>query len=306
MFASLRSKLDKVVSGFSSAVLDKEVSEEDLADQLWQLQMALLENDVALEVAERVCDEVRGSLVGSRIRRGAIVDSVQRALVDVVTESLDRPLDFISETGKKQPFIVLFVGINGTGKTTSIAKVGRLLLDNGKSVVFAAADTFRAAALEQLETHGRNLGIRVIKHDYGADAAAVCFDAVRHAEAKGIDVVLVDTAGRIQTNVNLMDELEKIIRVNHPDFVMFVGDALTGNDAVEQAKTFKEKVGIDGIVLTKVDADAKGGSSLSISYVTRSPIVFIGTGQEYEDLESFDPQWFIEQITSTTQDEEEE
>jgi fused signal recognition particle receptor len=190
----------------------------------------------------------------------------------------------------------MFVGINGTGKTTTIAKVTKLLLDQNYSVVLASGDTYRAGAIEQLEEHGRRLGVRVIKHKYGSDAAAVGFDAVQHAQAQGIDVVLIDTAGRMQTNRNLMDELRKVKRVVQPSLTIMILDSLIGNDATEQALTFNEAVGFDAAVLTKVDADAKGGSSLSVSYLTGKPVLFVGVGQEYDDLEYFDAAWFAEKL----------
>ncbi|MCK4400465.1 signal recognition particle-docking protein FtsY, partial [Candidatus Bathyarchaeota archaeon] len=198
------------------------------------------------------------------------------------------------------PFVVMFVGINGTGKTTTIAKMSRLLMDEGFTVVLASADTYRAGAIEQLEEHGRRLGVRVIRHRYGSDAAAVGFDAVEHAKAQGVDVVLIDTAGRMQTNRNLMDELQKMKRVVQPDLTIMILDSLIGNDATEQAMTFNEQVGFDAAVLTKVDADARGGSSLSVSYLTGKPVIYVGVGQEYKDLQPFDVEWFAERLLENT------
>jgi fused signal recognition particle receptor len=226
--------------------------------------------------------------------------------MEVLKESIesamdtDGHLDFLRLVAEKKaqgaPYVILFVGINGTGKTTTIAKVTKLLQDNGHSVVLASGDTYRAGAIEQLEEHARRLGVRVIKHRYGSDAAAVSFDAVQHARAQGIDAVLIDTAGRMHTNRNLMDELEKIKRVVQPDLTVMVLDSLIGNDAIDQAETFNRHIGFDAAILTKVDADAKGGSSLSISYVTGKPVIYVGVGQEYGDLERFDARWFAEKI----------
>ena len=226
--------------------------------------------------------------------------------MEVLKESIesamdtDGHLDFLRLVAEKKaqgaPYVILFVGINGTGKTTTIAKVTKLLQDNGHSVVLASGDTYRAGAIEQLEEHARRLGVRVIKHRYGSDAAAVSFDAVQHARAQGIDAVLIDTAGRMQTNRNLMDELEKIKRVVQPDLTVMVLDSLIGNDAIDQAETFNRHIGFDAAILTKVDADAKGGSSLSISYVTGKPVIYVGVGQEYGDLERFDARWFAGKI----------
>jgi len=186
--------------------------------------------------------------------------------------------------------------VNGSGKTLSIAKIATLLKKQGMSSVMAAGDTFRAGAIEQLGIHADRVGVKLIKHGPGADPAAVAYDAIEHAKAKHKDVVLLDTAGRMQTNVNLMDEMAKIKRVAKPDLILFVGDALAGNDAVDQAKRFNEIVGIDGVILTKVDTDAKGGSALSVAYTIGKPLLFVGIGQEYEDQIPFDVQWMMDNI----------
>ena len=192
----------------------------------------------------------------------------------------------------------MFIGVNGSGKTLAIGKIAAMLKKQGCSSVMAAGDTFRAGAIEQLSIHADNVGVKIVKHGPGADPAAVAFDAIEHAKAKHKDVVLLDTAGRMQTNVNLMDEMTKIKRVAKPDLIIFVGDALSGNDAVEQAKRFNEAVGIDGVILTKVDTDAKGGSALSVAYTIGKPLLFIGVGQGYEDQIPFEPEWMIENIFS--------
>ena len=192
----------------------------------------------------------------------------------------------------------MLVGVNGTGKTTTLAKIGHLLKNNGYSVVIAAADTYRAGSIEQLQKHADNLGIRVIKQNYGSDAAAVAFDAVAHAKAKHTDVVLIDTAGRMQSNKNLINEMKKIARVAEPDLKIFIGDALAGNDVLSQAKEFHEAIEIDGAILTKVDADPSGGAALSITYVTGRPIIYIGTGQTYADLKKFEPEWFARRLVA--------
>jgi fused signal recognition particle receptor len=224
-----------------------------------------------------------------------IFDSLKES---VETLFINNDFDIISEIKKKKskPYIVSFIGVNGSGKTTSMAKIANLLLKNNLSVVFAASDTFRAAAIQQLEEHANKLGIKMIKHDYESDPAAVAFDAIKHAEAKGIDVVLIDTAGRLHSNDNLMNELKKLIRVNKPDLKIFVGESITGNDCVEQAKLFNETVGIDAIVLAKADVDEKGGAAISVSFVTKKPIIFLGTGQTYDDLTKFDSRVIIKNI----------
>ena len=240
----------------------------------------------------------RAELGGKRVPRGVDFDSAIDAILrNSIRNILSKPLDLMGFVDKAQkPVVIMFVGVNGTGKTTVIAKLAHLLLERGRTVVMAASDTFRAGAIEQLEKHSENLVVKLVKHKAGSDPAAVAFDAVEHAKAKHRDVVLIDTAGRMQTNVNLMDEMKKIKRVAKPNMVVFVGDSLAGNDAVDQAKKFDEAVGIDASVLTKLDADSKGGAALSIAFVTKKPIIYVGTGQGYGDLTPFDPKWMVERI----------
>ncbi len=303
MFEKLRQGLKGIVNRINSAGL----TEKDLDPILWDLQLQLIGNDVSVEVAEKVCRELKERLLGEDAPRFGdksklIHDSLKASLESVMNGSgrVDL-LKLVSEAkARGEPFVVMFVGINGTGKTTTIAKMSRLLMDKGFTVVLASADTYRAGAIEQLEEHGRRLGVRVIRHRYGSDAAAVGFDAVEHAKAQGVDVVLIDTAGRMQTNRNLMDELQKMKRVVQPDLTIMILDSLIGNDATEQAMTFNEQVGFDAAVLTKVDADAKGGSSLSVSYLTGKPVIYVGVGQEYKDLQPFDVEWFAERLLENT------
>ena len=264
--------------------------------------MALLEGDVAMDVAEQIIKSVKEDLVGRKIkRRNDVSDFTKEALKKAIENILDikgKDITFMIEEAKKtgEPLKIMFVGINGTGKTTTIAKISTYYMEKGYTPVIAASDTFRAGAIEQITHHADKLGIKIIKHKKGADPAAVAYDAVEHAKAKGKELVLVDTAGRMQTNVNLMDEMKKIKRVIKPDLIIYVGDALTGNDSVEQAQKFNDAVGIDGIILTKADADAKGGAALSIGYVIQKPILFLGTGQSYSDIMEFKPEWMVEQI----------
>jgi len=226
---------------------------------------------------------------------GEVIEEILRKAISHVLESSEVDFESIINMDKK-PIVIMFVGVNGSGKTLSIAKMATLLKKIGKSCVMAAGDTFRAGAIEQLGIHAEKVGVKIVKHDFGADPAAVAFDAIDHAKAKYKDIVLLDTAGRMQTNINLMDEMAKIKRVAKPDLILFVGDALSGNDAVEQAKRFNEVVGIDGVILTKVDTDAKGGSALSVAYTIGKPLLFIGVGQGYEDQIPFDPKWMIDNI----------
>lgn len=277
-------------------IVRKELSSGDVEDVLWDLQVGLLESDVAVPVADHVIQRVKAGLVGRKLGLREdpkkVADEVLRdAILDVLkTEKEVNMIKIIdAKRAKGEPAVIVLVGINGTGKTTTIAKMARYLMGHGYKVVLAAADTFRAAGIEQLEIHAERVGVDIIKQRRGSDAAAVAYDAITHSKARGIDVVLVDTAGRMQTEVNLMDEMKKIVRVAKPDMIIFVGDALTGNDAVEQAKTFDQAVGITGSILCKMDADSRGGAALSITHVTGKPILFLGTGQSYDDLVEFKP-----------------
>lgn len=299
MFDKLRGALDSAVT----KAVTKELNEKNLTEAVWQLQLVLIQNDVAMEAAEYISDLTKKKLLGTRAGRLENVAKVFRtAIYESILEVLTpkNPLDPIQFASEKKhqgdSTAILFVGVNGTGKTTTLAKVANLYKKNGFSIVIAASDTFRAGSIEQLELHAQRLGIRVIKQDYGSDAAAVAYDAVAHAKARHIDVVLIDTAGRMQSNKNLLAEMQKIARVAEPDLKLFVGDALTGNDALSQAKEFNEAIAIDGSILTKIDADPSGGAALSITHITGKPIVYVGTGQGYDDLQRFDPEWFARRL----------
>jgi len=299
MFEKLKSSFNGLVQRISQ----KELSDKEIAQILDEFLLVLVENDVAYSVAKTICDSLREKLKGVEVRRFS--DStepakavLQEVLLDVLKGSGEDNFFKVLDECKSEhrPAIVLFVGVNGTGKTSSIAKIGHLLLRKGFSVVIAAADTYRTGSIEQIEEHARRIGIRTMKHDYGGDAAAVAFDTVNYANAHGINVVLIDTAGRMQTNKNLLEEMKKIARVAKPDLTILVADALTGNDAVEQAQKFSEAVHIDGIVLTKLDADAKGGSAVSMAAVISRPILFATVGQDYEDIISFEPDQMVHNI----------
>ena len=307
-----RSKKDKddisadgeASGGLFSFVREKTIQEKHVDDILFELEMELLQGDVAMEVASEVVDSVKDNLVGKKIKRSNdITEYTFLALRDAVAEIIDIPGKSMTEMieAKKaqgEPLVVMFVGINGTGKTTTIGKLANYYLKKGYTPVIAASDTFRAGAIEQVTYHADNVGVKIIKHKKGSDPAAVAFDAVEHAKAQGKELVLIDTAGRMQTNTNLMDEMKKIKRVSKPDLVIFVGDALTGNDATEQAKKFNEAIDIDGVILTKADADSKGGASLSIGYVIKKPIMFLGVGQGYDDIMEYDAEWMLNQLFS--------
>lgn len=274
------------------------IDEGKLNDLLWDLEVGLLESDVAYSVIESIKKDIRAEIRDVSFARSKVGDFVETVLKNAISHVLktnDFDFNEFIEQSKK-PVVIMFIGVNGTGKTLSIAKVANQLKKQGKTCVMAAGDTFRAGAIEQLTIHANNLGVKIIKHGSGSDPSAVAFDAIEHAKAKHKDVVLLDTAGRMQTNYNLMDEMAKIKRVAKPDLIIFVGDALSGNDAVEQAKRFNEVVGIDGVILTKVDTDAKGGSSLSIAYTIGKPLLFVGVGQGYDDQVPFNPEWMVENI----------
>jgi fused signal recognition particle receptor len=299
MFEKLKSGL----KGLVNKVTTTELKAENLNPILSEFKINLAENDVAFPVADRICDELEKRLTGVQVKRledrkKIVEENLRQVLLEVMltNNKIDLLKNAEEKRKKGEPFVLLFVGINGTGKTTTIAKVAQFLRDKGYSVVLACSDTYRAGSIEQLEEHAKRLGMRIITHKYGADPAAVAYDAISHAKAHGINAVLIDTAGRMQTNQNLMNELAKIKRVITPALTVLTVDSLTGNDAVMQAEEFHKSVGIDATILTKVDADVKGGSALSVTYVTQKPILFIGTGQTYKDLEVFDPEKFVHLI----------
>jgi len=290
---------DRIRKAFTSIVekLSKAELSEDVIDRYYEeLLFDLTESDVALPVAEEILNRLKAEIKGIKVnrfsdRKRILKEKLKGILIDLL--SSPNSLDLVELARRKkqlgEPLTILFLGPNGHGKTTTIAKVAYMFKSKGFKVIIAAADTFRAGAIEQLEEHARKLGVKLIKHGYRADPAAVAYDAVNHAKSRGIDVVLIDTAGRMQTDVDLMNEMRKIVRVVKPDAKIFVGDALTGNDALDEAKKFNEAVGIDASILTKLDADAKGGAALSIVYATSKPLIFVGTGQGYGDLEVADP-----------------
>ncbi|UCE57889.1 MAG: signal recognition particle-docking protein FtsY [Candidatus Bathyarchaeota archaeon] len=296
-------RLRKGLSGVVSKIVTTELKTEKLRPILENFKLNLIENDVAVPVAEYICGEMEKRLTGVQVKRlEDRKEIVKTNLKEILLQTLatKEEINLLERVSRKremnEPYSILFVGINGTGKTTSIAKIAKFFMKRGYSVVLACSDTYRAGSIEQLEEHAKKLGVRMIRHKYGSDPAAVAYDTMSHAKARGINVVLIDTAGRLQTNRNLMGELGKIKRVINPDLTILTVDALTGNDAVLQAEEFHKSVGIDGTILTKVDADVKGGTALSVTYVTRKPVVFVGIGQNYEDLQDFDPERFTQMI----------
>lgn len=292
--------MPKKLKNVFSTFVKKTLTETKIDDAVNELRILLISNDVAIDTADEICKKLIESFEGQQITRlkstkKILFNTLKEIILNILTP--DKEIDIIKEIKTKNslglPYIFVFLGINGTGKTTTIAKVASFLKEKDLSCIAAASDTFRAGAIEQLSKHMDNVGINVIKHGYKSDPSSVAYDAIEHAKAKKIDVVLIDTSGRQTTNRNLMMEMEKMVRVAQPDLVVFVGDSLAGNDVLYQAREFDRHVGIDANILTKFDADSKGGAALSISFETKKPILFIGTGQSYEDLKSFDRDSFI-------------
>jgi len=292
-FQKITSKIQKI-----------KISEEEFEVYSEELQMLLMENNVAYEVAEKIIQELKEKIVGKEFLRKELEEEIKEDLKEIIRNILIEPFDIIEKikekssatTDVKGPYVILFSGVNGTGKTTTIAKIASYLKGKNFSCVLAAADTFRAASIEQIQKHGDKIGVKVISHDYGSDPASVGFDAIQYAKKNLINVVLIDTAGRMHTDKNLLREIEKVANVCKPDLKIFIGESITGNDSVEQVKSFDWAIKIDGIILTKADVDEKGGSALSVGYVTKKPILFLGTGQEYDKIEVFNKEKFLREL----------
>lgn len=298
-------KLKDAFRRLRESLATKEVSGGELEDVLDELKLSLIESEVAFEAAEELANKLVGEMAGARVPRSLgvkplVVDSLKRVLLEALKPLESPPLESIvrehREARPGTPYVMVFLGVNGTGKTTSIAKIAYRLKTAGLRVVLAASDTYRAGAIEQLRRHAERLKVDFISQRYGADPAAVARDAVDHAVAKRLDVVLIDTAGRMHTKRNLMDELNKIIRVSEANERVVVIDALAGNDSVTQALEFDRFVGVDSIVIAKMDADVKGGALISVAYMLRRPIRYLGVGQGYKDLREFKPEWVIENL----------
>jgi fused signal recognition particle receptor len=296
-------KLKSGLEDFLDKISKTELNEKTINSLIEDLKLILIQNDVAFTVAENICNQLREQLTALEVKRfddhltkakTILRDILQKTLVNNGKENLFDIIKIKQE--KKEPLIIVFIGINGTGKTTTIAKLANLLIKKGFTTIMACADTYRTGSIEQIEEHARRLGVKTIKHTYGSDAAAVAYDTINYAKAHGSDTVLIDTAGRMQTNRNLIDEMKKIIRIAQPDLTLLVIDALAGNDAAEQAAIFSKAVSIDGIILTKLDADAKGGGAISVSNITGKQVLFVGVGQEYDDLLPFDPDFILNRI----------
>src|SRR5215217_6419208 len=304
MFDQLR----KAFTNATRSIIQKELSEKDVDAVLSDLEIALLQSDIAQEVIDVLVTELKSELIGTKLEKGQDAENIvqakfRNAIVEMFSKAGE--VDLLGKIKEKRerkggPFVITFLGINGTGKTTTVAKVARLLHANNISVVLAAGDTHRAGAIEQISLHAEKLSLKVIAQRYGADPSAVGRDAVDYAKKHYIDAVLVDTAGRMQTAKNLMDEINKIVRIVKPDIKLFVGDALAGNDTINQARDFFQYTNFDGAILTKVDADAKGGAAISIVYITSKPIIYLGIGQGYDDIVPFDAEGFLDSIFRDT------
>lgn len=292
-------KKHKKKTGFFKRAFSSKITltEAEFASHLESLEMLLLENNVAYAVVDKISEKLKEEVVGNEISKKELDEKIIDSLKEVISDILIEPPNIIEEIKSSvKPYVILFCGINGAGKTTSIAKVATLLKKNGLSCVMAAGDTFRAASIEQLEIHAKNVGCDIVAGEYGRDPASVGFDAISHAKKNGLDVVLIDTAGRMHTAKNLMQEIEKVAKVCKPDLKIFVGESICGNDIVDQIKTFNESVELDGIILSKADIDEKGGTAISVGHVTGKPIFFLGMGQEYGDLEVFDKGKFLAKL----------
>ncbi|MFY9299830.1 MAG: signal recognition particle-docking protein FtsY [Candidatus Nitrosotenuis sp.] len=302
MFDKLRNAFSSVAKNLS----EKELKESDIDDVLFQLEISLMESDVATEVIDSIKSDLKKKLVGTSVDKKEIEAFVKNNLIQIISDLFDAasPTDIFakirSQKSSGEPCVILFVGINGTGKTTTLAKLAHLIKENKFSAVIAAADTFRAGAIEQLKEHANRLNLKIIAQNYGADPAAVARDAVLYAKSHKIDCVLIDTAGRMQTSKNLMEQIEKITKVVKPDLKIFVGDSLAGNDTVNQAREFFQHTAFDGAILTKSDADARGGAALSVVKITAKPVLYVGVGQEYPDLKPFDKALFLETVFGVT------
>lgn len=298
MFEKLRTAFSSAAKSFG----EKELKDKDIDEILYELEISLLESDVATEVIDSIKNDLKQKLIGSKVDKHEIENFVKDSLIQSISSlfdavgSIDIIQNILAKKNSPDPYQILFVGINGTGKTTTLAKLAYLLQKSKISIVVAAADTFRAGAIEQLKEHTNRLNLKIVAQNYGSDPAAVCRDALLYAKSHKIDCVLIDTAGRMQTSKNLMDQISKINNVVKPDLTIFVGDSLAGNDTVNQAREFYEHTKFDASILTKSDADARGGAALSIVKVTSTPILYVGVGQEYQDLKEFNKDTFLKTV----------
>jgi fused signal recognition particle receptor len=289
-----KEEIKKDRSAFSK--FSKKIDDKTFEEMFEELEMILLQSNVAYEVVEEIKKSLKEKILGKYKKEIDLTKELKESIKNILMDPPEISKEIKKSLKEKGPFVIMFSGINGSGKTTTIAKVAHYLKNKKFSVCLAAADTFRAAAIQQLEEHANKLGVPIIKKDYGADPASVGFDAINYAKKNKIDIVLIDTAGRMQNRDSLMREIEKISRVNNPDMKIFLGESITGNDATEQAKAFNKAINLTGIILSKADVDEKGGTAISVSQATGKPILFIGTGQNYGDLEVFNKEKIIKKL----------
>ncbi len=283
---SLRERLSTLFRGNKGEIEISRFREEFLE--------IFLESDISLEVAEEILNRFQAAFQKVKsVSRETGISQLKEIMTNILVTAL--PSNNILNVGKK-PYTIMFLGINGTGKTTTIAKLAHFLRQNGKTLVISASDTFRAGAIDQIKYHGESLGVKVISQNQGSDPSAVAFDTLSHAKARDIDYVLIDTAGRMQTNKNLMDEMKKIKRVAKPDLSLLTVDAMAASDAMEQASTFLKDIQFDGVVVNKLDTDARGGSIFSLVLSIGKPIYFLGVGQNHDEFMEFDPSFIINKI----------
>lgn len=303
MLSKIREVLKSFTKRVAEAIKYRELSEEEINEFCDKLLLDLVEADVAFDAAQQIVEAIKHNLREVKIVRGKNSEEIAINITrETIREMLNRGisknfLNLIRESlHTSRPVKIIFAGVNGVGKTTTIAKIAYLCIQNSLKPIIVAADTFRAGAQEQLKKHSINLNIPFIGGRYGSDPASIAFDGIIYASKNGYDVVLIDTAGRMHVDIDLMNELKKIVKVVNPHLKILVVDALTGNDAIEQARLFDNTIGIDGVILTKIDADAKGGAALSVILGVGKPIFLVGTGQRYEDLEIYDPEQILRRL----------
>ena len=295
IFSKIKDALKKTREGLSSA-LSNLFSKNIIGDEFYdELEEILISADISVISAEEIVEEIRAEAKQDKIKdKEFICDLLKDVLEEKLTQAEIPEIEY--------PAVIMLVGVNGVGKTTSVGKLANYFLSRGKSVTVAAADTFRAAAADQLTVWADRAKVRIVKHEEGSDPSAVVFDALSSAKAKGTDVVIVDTAGRLHVKAHLMEELKKISRVVEREYPaanfykLLVLDATTGNNAVNQARIFDEAVELDGIMLTKLDSSAKGGFVVSLCGELQIPVIFTGVGEKMEDLELFNPEEFVDGI----------
>lgn len=295
LFSKLKSVLSKTRDGISKKLTEL-FAKNKLGEEFYEdLEDILISSDVSVNTTMEIVDEIRETAIKEKCKDKDYV-------IDLLKKELYETLSYADVPEFKSPAVIMVVGVNGVGKTTTIGKLANKFVKEKKTVTIAAADTFRAAASDQLSVWADRAGVRIIKHTEGADASAVVYDAIASAKSKNTDVLIIDTAGRLHVKANLMEELKKMDRIvkrefpNSNYYKLIALDATTGQNAYNQVEVFNEAVGIDGIILTKLDGTAKGGFIISLSYELEVPVVYVGTGEKIDDIEDFDANEFIEAL----------